>query len=174
MNSKGNILSGLDNRTLLSLRRRFWEKVKTSDDCWIWAGYKAPCRHGRIMYHDGRGHYRPILAHRMAYELLIGPIPDGAVLDHIECNNPSCVNPAHLVVTTSWENSKRGTCPSALNARKTHCPKGHPLTDGNVYRCRNGMGRIANRICKKCKLATCAKSYRKRKLAGRIHRGRKI
>jgi hypothetical protein len=156
---KGHLLPQSTQERQNSLRDRFWAKVQTSDDCWIWTGFKDKLGYGRLMWHDESGRYQPLLAHRVAYELIIGPIPTGKVLDHIECDNPPCVNPGHLIATTQWGNCERTNGACAVNARKTHCVQGHPLVEGNLYRC-NGKGRI----CRTCKLAV----QKKRRILGKL------
>jgi len=71
---------------------RFWQKVRMagSDECWEWQGAKL---HGHGQFYNGVGGNK--IAHRVAYELLVGPIPAGAHLHH-RCVNRSCVNPVHL------------------------------------------------------------------------------
>ena len=64
--------------------------------------------------------------HRVAYFLHIGDIPDNMVIDHI-CTVRNCVNPSHLRLLTPRENTLDGRGVGAINARKTHCIKGHPL-----------------------------------------------
>jgi hypothetical protein len=103
----------------LSTAERFWEKVDKSGGCWEWTAYKRQ-GYGRFSMPGG-----PVLAHRLAWLMLIGPIPAGLVLDHL-CRNPGCVNPAHLEPVTPGVNVMRGTGPIAANATKTHCPAGHP------------------------------------------------
>lgn len=87
-------------------------------------------------------------AHRYAYESIVGPIPNGMVLDHVKqrCGNRACVNPAHLEPVTNRVNILRGSGITALNARKTHCPKGHEYTDANTIR---GKDRV--RKCRSCR-----------------------
>jgi hypothetical protein len=96
--------------------------VLKTDDCWIWTAYKK----------DGYGHAqfsgKLHQAHRLIYETLKGPIPEGLHLDHL-CRNRSCVNPDHLEPVTPHENILRG----AKGRLKTHCVKGHLLSDENVY-----------------------------------------
>ncbi|MFI0822281.1 HNH endonuclease signature motif containing protein [Streptomyces sp. NPDC021098] len=80
-------------------------------------------------------------AHRLAYTMFVGPIPDGLVIDHachnqdsscpggLSCLHRQCVNPAHLEAVTQAENSLRGLSFAAANARKETCPEGHSLVD---------------------------------------------
>lgn len=103
---------GLPNDPVFWAKRNaanFWKKVQTSDDCWIWMGSRNTKGYGLFAVRDltGKRFTRTVRAHRYAYELLIGPIPEGKVLDHIECDNPSCVNPGHLEPTTSAQNTRR-------------------------------------------------------------------
>jgi hypothetical protein len=61
----------------------------------------------------------------------MGPIPPNRQLDHL-CRNPQCVNPKHLDLVSHRENVLRGIGFYAINARKTHCPQGHPYTPENT------------------------------------------
>lgn len=124
------------------LVERFWAKVEITDTCWLWQGvFRGP--YGAIQV-GGKGS-RMESAHRLAYEFLVGPIPDGLTIDHL-CRNRSCVNPAHLEPVTSRENTLRGISPWALNARKTHCRHGHPLSGENLYL----HPQRGTRLCKAC------------------------
>lgn len=85
---------------------RYWARVQKGPGCWLWTG---SC--------DGRyGHFweskeKSPMAHRYSYEALVGPIPEGAVIDHI-CHNTLCVNPAHLRPVTPKQNMEnRGGAP---------------------------------------------------------------
>lgn len=120
---------------------RFWSNVNKTEGCWNW---KAGKQNGYGCYWiNGKG----ILAHRFAYETLIGPIPKGLVLDHL-CRNQACVNPAHLEPVTDRTNILRGIGLAAKNAKKTHCKRGHLLDGDNLRLTPEGQ-----RICRTCKRA---------------------
>jgi hypothetical protein len=107
---------------------RFMSKVERSpNDCWIWIGSIAPNGYGKFSVEKNKVR-KCFNAHRWAYEYFVGPIRLGLTLDHL-CRNRRCVNPGHLEPVTIRENLLRGESASAANARKTHCPKGHPLVD---------------------------------------------
>lgn len=86
-----------------------------------------------------------VLAHRHAYEKEYGPIPDGLVIDHL-CRVGLCVNPLHLEAVTNKENILRGYGAPAVNARKTHCHKGHEFSEENTH-----ISPQNRRICKACR-----------------------
>lgn len=115
--------------------RRFWAKVELGHPggCWVWAGSRNAKGYGR--FRDGR----TVQAHRWAYELLVGPIPPGLVLDHVVCDNPPCVNPHHTKPATNAENVARAA------ALQTHCKHGHEYTEANTGR--TGRGARYCRIC---------------------------
>jgi hypothetical protein len=94
------------------------------------------------------GKWRPRLAHRIAYELFIGPIPNGLHIDHL-CRNRGCVNPVHLEPVTQQENMLRGYAPSAVSHRANRCHRGHEFTPENTYIKHRPNGRI-KRDCKEC------------------------
>lgn len=73
---------------------RFWENVSKADGCWEWTGFRDPNGYGRLSVADEKGR-RPVLAHRLSWELAFGSIPDGAGVLH-RCDNPPCVRPDHL------------------------------------------------------------------------------
>ena len=85
-----------------SLRERVEARIDRSGDCWVWTGSRTGAGYGQVWSRRGnRG------VHRIVYEQLVGPIPDGLVIDHL-CRNRSCCNPAHLEPVTMAENVRRG------------------------------------------------------------------
>lgn len=113
------------------VRRRFAAKyvVLFESNCWMWTAATAgPDRSYGAFAIDGRL-YR---AHRLAYAWANGPIPPGLHIDHL-CRLPLCVNPSHLEAVTPAENNRRGVSPPAMNALKTHCPRGHEYDEVNTY-----------------------------------------
>lgn len=111
---------------------RFWAGVAKSEACWIWT--RSCIRGYGQFYLDGRNRK----AHRIAYELLVGPVPDGLVLDHL-CRVTRCVNPEHLEPVTVAENNRRSSL------AKTGCHRGHPYDDANTYIFRGA------RACRRCR-----------------------
>jgi len=101
---------------------RFWEKVEKGDGCWSWSPGQRNTGYGNPFYVT-KAHGVP--PHRMAYELSVGPIPTGRVIDHL-CRNKGCVRPDHLEPVTQVENIRRGV-------RHTgYCPRGHAKTGDNL------------------------------------------
>lgn len=99
-------------------------------------------------------------AHRVAYELLVGPIPEGFTIDHL-CRRKNCVNPNHLEAVTNRENVLRGVGATAHNAAKTECIRGHPFDETNTY----FHPRRLERRCRICQRADHNRAYA-RKRAG--------
>ena len=132
----GQFALGLKNKT--SLKEKVLENTKVNGDCWEWQGALA---HGYGRIKNGE---TTLAVHRIIYEALIGIIPSGLVLDHL-CRNRKCVNPTHLELVSIGENVLRGIGISAMNAKKTHCIKGHEFTEDNIY------SKRGKRECRQCK-----------------------
>ena len=126
------------------LTTRFWEKVSgldNPDGCWTWIAYKNCWGYGKFEV-DGEA----TSAHRLAYQLCIGPIPDDLEVDHL-CRNPACVNPAHLELVPHAENVRRGdNWSKGWERYVTHCPQGHEYTPDNLVK----QGLSNKRKCKTC------------------------
>jgi hypothetical protein len=120
-------------------QERALARIVVGDDCWEWAGAHNRDGYGTA-YKDGR----PQGAHRVIYELLVGPIPDGLQIDHL-CRNRGCVNPAHMEPVTKKVNLLRGEGVGARFARKTHCANGHPFDAENTRITPAGY-----RVCRTC------------------------
>lgn len=151
---------------------RFWIKVNRDPDreatCWLWSG--------GIAKKTGYGHFwlggKTHLAHRVAYELLIGPIERAMTLDHLRdlCGNRNCVKvladdmgPAHLEPVTHRVNNIRSDGVSGVNFRKTHCIRGHEFTPENTY---HPPKKPATRYCRQCMaIHDAAVRARRRRLA---------
>jgi hypothetical protein len=160
---------------------RFWSKVdregpegihyetkKCLGPCWVWTGAKTANGYGQFYLGQNLERDRKAslqtYAHRYAYEITIGPIPKPQ-LDHL-CRNRLCVNPAHLEPVTNIENVQRG---AIARPKRTHCAKGHELTEDNVY----VHGTRGTRQCKECvRLAGLERERQRtaeRTLCGRGH-----
>lgn len=128
---------------------RFWTyvNVRGPGECWPWRS---------TITHEGYGVFAltggQAKAHRMVYELVFGPIPDGMTIDHVchtndptcllkhECPHRRCCNPTHLEPVPPEENVRRGH-----RALVTHCPQGHPYSGDNLYLPPSG-----GRTCRAC------------------------
>ncbi|WP_414654850.1 HNH endonuclease [Iamia sp.] len=151
---------------------RFWAKVDTSggvDACHPWTGQRMT--RGGGLHTDTPSSPDPLIsvhapggrqdgygvveiagsrmrAHRVAYTLTCGPIPDGLTIDHVKargCRLRSCCNVRHLEPVTTQVNTLRGDGPSAIHARKTACVHGHDLTPENTWISKRGY-----RYCRTC------------------------
>jgi hypothetical protein len=102
--------------------RNFWDKVDKRSDlgcgCWLWTGSRTKAGYGDLQINNQK-HY----AHRLAWELVNGDIPDGKIIIHT-CDNPLCVNPDHLDLSTQVENLHDAMLKGRLSGR--------PLSDSDV------------------------------------------
>lgn len=117
-------------------------------DCLIWTGSTNQQGYGVLSVGKRR-----VRAHQLAYLTWVGPIPEGLELDHL-CRTRRCIDPRHLEPVTHWTNLMRGQSPSALNARKTHCPQGHPYDELNTYLTKQNV-----RQCRACHRARQLKRH---------------
>jgi hypothetical protein len=136
---------------------RFWSKISKSGpgECWTWLGKIG--KNGYAVFPINR---KTHMAHRYAYELLIGPIADGYQVDHVRawgCQSRSCCNPAHLEAVTPRENTMRSGGLAATNAGKVVCLRGHD--DWRIRR--NGT-----RACRRCDAESTARTRAVRRTAG--------
>lgn len=96
----GDPLGGAPERPVMTDEERFWSRVTKTESCWNWTGTKSDSGYGLISINGTVNR-----AHRLAWELLVGPIPEGIHIDH-RCMNKSCVNPEHLRHATHKQNSE--------------------------------------------------------------------
>ncbi|MBT2430556.1 HNH endonuclease [Streptomyces sp. ISL-112] len=135
--------------------------VKDASGCWMFGGAPNPVNGYCGIYVHGAG-TRP--AHRVAYELLVGPIPVNMEIDHLchtwdrncpggmDCSHRRCVNPEHLEPVSRMENHRRSLSPAAINERKTHCDSGHEFTPSNTIlrKLQTPAGLRERRACREC------------------------
>lgn len=115
----------------VSPRQRFLRRMPTPNGgCWLWPGATGDRGHG-VLGAGGRGEGL-LRAHRLAFEMFVGPIPDGLHVCH-HCDEPRCCNPAHLFLGTDADNMRD----MALKGRGCKSPNGYPFgakPDGNRWR----------------------------------------
>lgn len=101
---------------------RLMDKIMVlPDTCWLWLGARTVRGYGHLSWNG-----RHSLVHRVVYEEMVGPIPEGLTIDH-RCFVIDCCNPDHLEPVTMRENLLRA------RARQTHCYRGHEFTPENTY-----------------------------------------
>ena len=135
---------------------RILKRVEISpwSQCWLWNGGTKDGYAQVVTKSPETGRKVVRRGHRLIYEHLVGPVPDGLDLDHL-CRNRECVNPAHLEPVPRGENVLRGATIAAANKAKTHCSRGHVFDESNTYvrPVTSGVGRMCR---------TCNKLTRKR------------
>lgn len=129
----------------------FWSRVGVDmyddDACWPWKG--AFDSHGYGSYRWSTRPLRQTMAHRIAFILVRGGVPDGLELDHL-CRNTKCCNPRHLEPVTHAENIRR------RSVAQTSCKRGHEFTTENTRR-RQGKGRE----CRTCVRAALRDAWKR-------------
>lgn len=147
-----------------SLMTKFLQRIVIHEsDCWLWVGSLNNEGYGNFVFEylpNGRARVQRG-AHRVSYELFVGPIPAGLHLDHL-CRVTGCVNPAHLEPVTVAENVRRGNSrfsPAKRALKQTHCKHGHEFTAENT-----GVQRATgSRYCRTC-----------RSISGKLRKGRPV
>lgn len=110
--------------------------------CILWTGALNRGGYGTFGIHDRtHGVNTTKVAHKVAYEIAKGPVPEGMELDH-KCRVRSCINPDHLEPVTRLENVRRGL----KGVLRTHCINGHPY-EGNLAA---GALKRGIRMCRAC------------------------
>lgn len=126
--------------------------LRPSGACWLYQGRKTPNGYGAIYRHG-----KAVVAHRAAYEMLVGPIAAGLQLDHL-CRNRACCRPSHLEQVTCKVNLSRGR---HYCREKTACPHGHAYAGDNLYFTPRG-----ERRCRACRRDGMRKLHEDRKMKG--------
>jgi HNH endonuclease len=145
-----------DMRDRIRARERLFRNIQISPTgCWLWERTRGLAGYGWMYWRDKM---RP--AHRVAYMLFIGKIPEGYEIDH-RCRERGCVNPDHLEAVTRSENVRRGMGPAITayrSATRQYCHRGHLLDEANTYRTsRNG------RWCRECRREAGRRHNKKRR-----------
>jgi len=146
---------------------RFFRFVKKTNRCWKWVGSVNDNGYGQ--FNNGE---TMVKSHQFVYELMVGPIPKGKVLDHT-CHDPKlcpggpscphrrCVNPTHLDPVTRGENVRRGV--AGIWLFKEFCDRGHKLPNGQLDGVRKTVDGRVRRFCLQCTSEQQKKAYERRK-----------
>lgn len=132
---------------------RFWAKVDKTGECWLWLGLLNGKGYGTGFRVSKER--RSVLAHRWAWEMAHGPIPEGLEIDHL-CRNRACVRLDHLEAVEHAINVQRGL----KGVLYTHCKQGHPMITANLKISR----RTGARSCRECHRSGMAR-WREQRLA---------
>jgi hypothetical protein len=132
------------------LARRHVEYSPDPDPCWVYMGARGHFGYGEITIK--RKQWK---AHRLAWEVWRGPIPDGKWVLH-RCDNPPCFNPRHLFLGNQTINQRDSSAKGRTrngSILKTHCPRGHPYAETDY-------GYDWARVCRICKQEQNSRWYR--------------
>lgn len=142
--------------TLMSQRKTPFERVMArvviaEGGCWLYQGGLDRDGYGQIGVPREDGVWTTARAHRVVYEQVVGPIPEGMQLDHVRargCQSRACCNPDHLEPVTALVNVNRGDTGKVNNANalKQACFRGHAFTPENTRLTRDGR-----RNCRQCR-----------------------
>lgn len=138
---------------------KFNAKVIRRDGCWGWNGSLSKTGYARIHLSKNNKTFS-VLAHRVSYEMSVGPIAEGLTIDHL-CRNRSCTNPDHLEVVSQGENTRRGMSPAMILATRECCNHGHEFTPENTKWKKDGEKRY--RSCLACDRERQRKFYHRNK-----------
>jgi hypothetical protein len=111
---------------------RFWKKVtfEPNSGCWLWTASLSKAGYGQFVLEG-----IPLKAHRFSYEMLVGEIPRGSIILH-KCDNPACVNPAHLRPGSYKDNVQ-----DSIAKGRSSCKRGHKFTEENTHVDKSGVRR---------------------------------
>lgn len=145
---------------------RALDKTLIGEGCWEYGGKIRTDGYGSVWIQNGTKEGTTALAHRVVYEGMVGPIPEGMYLCH-HCDNPKCVRPDHIFVGTDADNKAdmyaKGRHPHGethWKSKVTHCPQGHPYSGDNLY-----IRNCGRRMCRACNNARRKKSHQRAKSA---------
>lgn len=148
----------------LAAMERFWARVDKNGPipthrpelgpCWLWLGALTKRGYGGRISIAGR----KVGVHKLAWEFVHGPMPEGLVPDHL-CRNRACVRETHIEAVTNVENVLRGESPQATNRRKTHCIRGHEFSKENTAIFSSKKKKRRMRICIACRRAQELRYY---------------
>lgn len=134
------------NHADMEFRREFGKFIQLDWEtgCWLWNGPRQnPFGHRQFMWRLNGTR----IAHRIAWQLYIGPISKGMCVLH-KCDVPNCINPKHLFLGTQADNindmHEKGR--AHRSQKQTHCVNGHPFNEKNTFKKENGT-----QGCKRCR-----------------------